>query len=249
MKKLTQLITESLVKDEYIEDCLIHFEDMGFTIDCFDQVFGGSKRTQIFSTGNIDDSTIHLYSSEPTNNHLYVCHMIRLKKKIHQFSGDEIWGQIVSEMNSFKRKLPRCEVRYSISSGTGYNALQNSESDVFVSIFIVDKSEKIDQSWVDKRKSIWTDIWGFLGSDFNAKRLHDLTSIIWTKDTLTWKISLTNKESGSKGSSRRDKAIESVLNFANNDLKDKYSVTVDDEEDDDEFSGQTRKRLVITFSL
>jgi hypothetical protein len=217
---------------------------MGFTIDWFDQ-----GRSKLFSTGAVDDSTYHLYSFEPTNNHLYVCHMIRLKKKIHQFSDCEIWGQIVNEMNSFKRKLTRCEVYYSIASGTGYNDLQNTESDVIVSIFIVDKSGKIDQSWVDKRKSICSDIWGFLGSDFNAKRLHDLTSIIWTKDTLIWKISLTNKESGSKGSSRRDKAIESVLNFANNDLKDKYSVTVDDEEEDDEFLGQPRKGLVITFSL
>ena len=41
MKKLTQLITESLVKDEYIEDCLIHFEDMGFY-----------KYTYIFLNGN-----------------------------------------------------------------------------------------------------------------------------------------------------------------------------------------------------
>jgi hypothetical protein len=248
MKKLTQLITESLVKDEYIEDCLIHFEDMGFTIACFDQV-GGRGRSKLFSTGAVDDSTHHLYSFEPTNGHLYTCHIIRLKKKIHQFSDYEIWGQIVNEMNSFKRKLTRCDVYYSIASGTGYNALQNTESDVFVSIFIVDKSEKIDQSWVDKRKSIWSDIWGFLGSDFAAKRLYNHTSIIWTKDTLMWRISITDKEEGSKGSQRRDKSIESVLNWAKNDLKNKYSITVDDEVIEEEFLGTSGKSLVITFSL
>ena len=123
MKKLTQLITESIIKDEYIEDYLIHFEDMGFTVDCFDEFTRGCKN-QLFSTGNVDDSTVSLYSFEPTDNNLYVCHIIQLKKKIHQFSGDEIWSQIVNEMNSFKRKLPRCEVRYSITSG-GHSDFSN----------------------------------------------------------------------------------------------------------------------------
>jgi len=48
MKKLTQLITESTINYDSVEDVMIHLEDMGFKIVTFND-FGGLKVPKIFS--------------------------------------------------------------------------------------------------------------------------------------------------------------------------------------------------------
>jgi len=65
MKKLTQLINESMVDHDFIEDVMIHIEDLGFKIDIFDDI--GGYRGDLFSSGDITSEyeQINMFSWSP----------------------------------------------------------------------------------------------------------------------------------------------------------------------------------------
>jgi hypothetical protein len=201
------------VTDEYIEDCLIHLEDMGFKIESFDNVTSSKYRTPIFTDGEISntDSSGRMWGYQPTEGRLYRCHHLILSKKIKRFSDSEVWTNVLSELKSFKRKMTRCDVYYSFSIGEG-NVLMNDEVDMRIRIFVVDKSEKIDQSSVDRRQQMVTDLWNFLEEE-SVSGFSEKTMVSWTDKSLIIDVVLGKKEEGSKNKSRMDKKIDYLINF------------------------------------
>jgi hypothetical protein len=214
MKKLTNLILESRVTDEYIEDCLIHLEDMGFKIESFDNVYYRDRRSMIFTNGEISSSGMsEMWGYDPTGGRLYRCHYLILSKKIRKYSDCEIWEKAVLELISFKRKLTRCDVYYTLD-GTGREGIHtNAETDLKIYIFVVDKSEKIDQSSVERRQQMWRDIYQFMESDPGTRRIKDIISFSWTEESLVLSVSLGKKQKGSKNQFRQNKSIDALINF------------------------------------
>jgi len=238
MKKITELIRESQVTNDYIEDCLIHFEDMGFKITEFDNVSSRNKKNNLFTSGDMDH---HLYSFEPTNENKYVCHFITLSKSMRRYSDDQVWSQIVTEMNSFKRKLTRCEVHYTINSGQD-NMYNNVVAEIKIHIFVIDKSEKINPAVISKLEKLRSEIWEFVENDVDGKRIY-YTSFLWTKNSLLWSISMLEKKSGSKGEMRRDKSIDAAYRF----LEERGVKFQDRVVDSEYISG--RQNLVIEITI
>lgn len=99
MKKITNLIKESLVDFDTVEDVMIHLEELGFKINLFNNFSGGDRKI-LFSTGNLESkySQINTYSYQPDKNtDNYVTYIIRLIKEFHPFTDCELYGKIISE--------------------------------------------------------------------------------------------------------------------------------------------------------
>lgn len=241
MKKITELIRESQVTNDYIEDCLIHFEDMGFKIAEFDNVSSRKRKSNLFTSGDISEG--HLYSFEPTEGNNYVCHFITLSKSMRRYSDDQVWSQVVTEMNSFKRKLTRCEVYYTINSGQEINITLDRETEFKIHIFVIDKSERIDPAVISKLEKLRSEIWEFIGRNVDGKRLYNHSSFLWTKNSLLWSIALFEKTPGSKGEMRRNKSIDAAYRFL-----EERGVKFQDRIEDSEYTSG-RQNLVIEITI
>lgn len=215
MKKLTNLILESQVTDEHIEDSLIHLEDMGFKIESFDNMVSKLNRNHIFTDGEISttNSSGTMWGYSPTGGRVYRCHHLILSKKIKRYSDCEIWTNVLSELNSFKKKMVACDVYYSFDMSREGNVFMNDEVDMKIRIFVVDKSEKIDQSSVDRRQRTIDDFWNFVMEDSNVRSLQEVTTILWTDKSLIINVVIGKKEEGSKNKSRMDRKIGYLINF------------------------------------
>lgn len=134
-------------------------------------------------------------------------------KKIKRYSDCEIWTNVLSELNSFKKKMVACDVYYSFDMSREGNVFMNDEVDMKIRIFVVDKSEKIDQSSVDRRQRTIDDFWNFVMEDSNVRSLQEVTTILWTDKSLIINVVIGKKEEGSKNKSRMDRKIGYLINF------------------------------------
>lgn len=73
MKKLTQLIKESLVNFDFVEDYMLHFEDMGFTIENLNSL-NSTQRQHLFTQE--DKTGFNLYDHSPRQGVVnYPCYL------------------------------------------------------------------------------------------------------------------------------------------------------------------------------
>jgi len=163
MKKLTQLITESTVNYDSVEDVMIHLEDMGFKIETFNDLGGyGGKKTLFFGPGHFDDvyHKVNSYAFKPSKVDCYPVYVISLVKKFYPFSDCDLYGKVVNESEVIKRRLNTCKVFYRIDTISITGASINSglygdtEKNLQVTFHITDKSYKVSDRSISERKSI-----------------------------------------------------------------------------------------------
>ena len=164
MKKITNLIKESLVDFDTVEDVMIHLEDMGFKIESFNDVSGmrGYKKV-LFSTGELISkyTQMNTYSHQPDEKvDNYVTYIIRLIKEFHPFTDCELYGKVVSESEVIKKRLNNCIVYYRIDTSnirgnnTDGGSYGNTRKNLSVIFHITDKSKRVEHKSIMDRKKI-----------------------------------------------------------------------------------------------
>jgi len=163
MKKLTQLITESTVNYDSVEDVMIHLEDMGFKIETFNDLGGyRGKKNLFFGPGHFDDvyHKVNSYAFKPSKVDCYPVYVISLVKKFYPFSDCDLYGKVVNESEVIKRRLNTCKVFYRIDTisitGDSINSglYGDAEKNLQVTFHITDKSYKVSDRSLSERKSI-----------------------------------------------------------------------------------------------
>jgi hypothetical protein len=163
MKKLTQLITESTVNYDSVEDVMIHLEDMGFKIETFNDLGGYTgKKNLFFGPGHFDDvyHKVNSYAFKPSKVDCYPVYVISLVKKFYPFSDCDLYGKVIREAETIKRRLNTCQVCYRLdtTSITGVSIdsglYGDTEKNLQVTFHITDKSYKVSDRSLSERKSI-----------------------------------------------------------------------------------------------
>ena len=229
-EKLTQLINESMINHDFIEDVMIHIEDLGFKIDIFDDINShrGNKLT-LFSNGNITDQygQMNMYSWIPdydgSRSDTYITHVISLVKKINPFSDCEIYSKLIKEAETVKRRMYNCDTYYRILSGGNSNQYSNVECDLTIVFLIIDKSKKISKESIDVRKNIQSFIksWVYRKEEKvkevvgSRKRIADSQVILWSEQSLLFKLDAQPSD------------IDIVKNWMEKTLKNRFSVDIE----------------------
>jgi hypothetical protein len=194
MKKLTQLITESTVNFDSIEDVMIHLEDMGFKIEIFNDL-GGIRgvKGSFFGPGNFDDIYHKMNSRafQPSVVNCYPVYIISLVKKFYPFSDCDLYGKVVNEAEVIKRRLNTCKVFYRIDTTSITGASIDSglygdtEKNLQITFHITDKSYKISLKSINDRKSIinWFNL------IVKTYKITNIYSTKWDLDSVSIKIS------------------------------------------------------------
>lgn len=163
MKKITQLITESAINYDSVEDVMIHLEDMGFKIATFND-FGGLKGSKnfLFGPGHFDDTyhKVNSFAYKPTKVDCYPVYIISLAKKFNPFSDCDLYSKVISEAETIKRRLNTCQVYYRLDTTSIQGASMDSglygdiEKNLQVTFHITDKSYKVSDRSLTERKLI-----------------------------------------------------------------------------------------------
>lgn len=163
MKKLTQLITESAINYDSVEDVMIHLEDMGFKIVTFNDLGGyRGKKNFFFGPGHFDDvyHKMNSYAYKPSKVDCYPVYIISLVKKFNPFSDCDLYGKVISEAETIKRRLNTCQVYYRLDTTSIQGATMDSglygdtEKNLQVTFHITDKFYKISDRSLNERKLI-----------------------------------------------------------------------------------------------
>ena len=194
MKRLTQLIKESVVDFDSVEDVMIHFEDMGFKIEAFNDL--GRIRDQkgpLFGPGNFESTyyKMNSYSYAPSKVACYPVFIISLKRNFFPFSDCDLYAKVINEAETVKRRLNTCQVYYrlditSIQGSTMDSGLYGDiEKSLQITFHITDKSTKISEKSISERN----DIKKWLESVVKIHKITNIYSIIWGTDDISINIS------------------------------------------------------------
>jgi hypothetical protein len=163
MKKMTQLITESSINYDSIEDVMMRLEDIGFEIVMFNDL-GGVKgvKSILFGPGNFNDvyTQMNSYSFTPDKKSCYPVYIISLSKKFHPFSNCSLYGDVVNELEVIKKRLGNCQVYYRLDitsvDGSSFDGgmYGDTEKGLRVTFHITDISTKISTKSINDRLSI-----------------------------------------------------------------------------------------------
>lgn len=160
MKRISQLIKESLVDFDTVEDVMIHLEDMGFKIVVFNDL--GTRRgnkTGFFGPGNFDDMyhKMNLYSRQPSQTDCYPVFIISMVKKFHPFSDCDLYAKVIREAETVVRRLNTCKVYYRLDITKPEDAsvdgglYGDTEKNLQITFHITDKSSKISELSIMQR--------------------------------------------------------------------------------------------------
>lgn len=240
MKRLTQLINESSVNYDTVEDVMIHLEDMGFKIKTFNDLGG------LFGPGHFDDTyhKMNSYARKPTKIDCYPVYIISLVKKFNPFSDCELYGQVIREAETVKRRLNTCQVYYrldttSIQGATIDGGLYgDTEKNLQVTFHITDKSYKISDKSLSERKLI--EDWLVLV--VKSCQITNIYSLKWGIDDISIIISSHN------GYMEEIKVALIALEMQENldEVVSGYKITKSSYTW--EFVGQERHSIIITYS-
>ena len=152
MKKITQLITESAINYDSVEDVMIHLEDKGFKIVTFnDSNSFRVKKNFFFGPGHFDDiyHKMNSYAFKPTKVDCYPVYIISLVKKFNPFSDCDLYGKVIREAETIRRRLNTCQVYYRLDTTSIQGATMDSglygdtEKNLQITFHITDKSYKV----------------------------------------------------------------------------------------------------------
>lgn len=195
MRKITNLINESLVDFNTIEDVMIHFEDMGFKIESFNDLGGlrGERKT-LFSTGNLETpyTQMNTYSFQPDEKvDNYITYIITLLKEFRPFTDCDLYRKVVNESDVVKKRLNKCDVYYRIDTSeirgnnTSSGSYGNTIKNLSVIFHITDKSKKIEHKSIIDRKKISSYFQYICRTHHN---LANVNVIEWTEDGIILKL-------------------------------------------------------------
>lgn len=186
MKKLTQLIKESLINYDFIEDVMVHLEDMGFKIVIFNDI-GGYKgqRNNLFAS---DKPEFNLYSFSPRegiNN--YPCYIISLEKQFKPFEdGGSVYASVVQNVELIKRRLKGCYVSYSMLTKCENGDFANGDTKLTLIFYIVDKSSKLEPKLVDILKDMETFIKDLIRNQY--RKISRIYVITFKNDSIVLRV-------------------------------------------------------------
>jgi hypothetical protein len=246
LKKLTQLITESKVNFEFIEDVMVHYEDMGFTIENFND-FGANRglRIYLFGSGSFEDTyhKMNSFSHKPTEVDCYPVYVISFIKKFYPFSDCDLYSKTISIAEGVKKRLSNCQVYFRIDTRSIPGSLDsgfygNTEKNLQVTFHITDKSVKISDKSIRDRESIMA----WLNLVVKTYKISNIYAIKWDLDSISIKIS--TRHGNSDGVKRALVALESQENLDK--IVSGYKITKSSETYD--FLGTEEHDIVITYS-
>jgi hypothetical protein len=194
MKELTQLITESTVNYDSVEDVMIHLEDMGFKIETFNDLGGyRGKKNLFFGPGHFDDvyHKVNSYAFKPSKVDCYPVYIISLAKKFNPFSDCDLYGKVIREAETIKRRLNTCQVYYRLDTTSIQGATMDSglygdtEKNLQVTFHITDKSYKVSDRSLSERKLI--EEW--LQLVVKTYKITNIYSLKWGIDDISISIS------------------------------------------------------------
>lgn len=225
MKKLTQLIKESLINYDFIEDVMVHLEDMGFKIVIFNDVGGyKGKINNLFAS---DRPEFNLYSFSPregVNN--YPCYIISLEKQFKPFEDDgSVYASVVQNVELIKRRLKGCYVSYSMITKCENGDWANGDAKLTLNFYIVDKSSIITDDMVSSLKGLESFIRNLISNSF--KKISEFYVITYTTDSLILRIS-THRNYPSVNFDIIKEAIEEIEIQCNSEFHLKTKVYFDD---------------------
>lgn len=225
MKKLTQLIKESLINYDFIEDVMVHLEDMGFKIVIFNDIGGyRGKRNNLFAS---DRPEFNLYSFSPregVNN--YPCYIISLEKQFKPFEDDgSVYASVVQNVELIKRRLKGCYVSYSMITKCENGDFANGDAKLTLNFYIVDKSSIITDDMVSSLKGLESFIRNLISNSF--KKISEFYVITYTTDSLILRIS-THRNYPSVNLDIIKEAIEEIEIQCNSEFHLKTKVYFDD---------------------
>lgn len=195
MKKITNLINESLVDFNTIEDVMIHLEDIGFKIESFNDLGGirGVKKT-LFSTGDLNSlyTQMNTYSFQPNEKvDNYITYIITLIKEFHPFTDCELYKKVVDEAEVIRKRLNKCDVYYRIGTSniqgnnTSGGSYGNTPMNLSVIFHITDKSKRIEHKSIMDRKKILN---YFQSICRTYRNLSNYNSSEWTEESIILKL-------------------------------------------------------------
>ena len=194
MKKLTQLITESSIIFDDIEDVMIHLQDMGFKITIFNDLgsFRGLRNT-FFGPGHFDDiyHKMNSYAFEPSDVNCYPVYVIALSKEFHPFSDCDLYLNVIKEAEVIRKRLRGCKVYYRIDTTSITGASMDSgiwgdiKKNLQITFHITHISSKISRKSINDRKSILE----WLHLVVKTYKLTNIYSTRWGMDDITIGIS------------------------------------------------------------
>ena len=184
MKKLTQLIKESLVNFDFVEDSLIHFEDMGFTIENLNSL-NSTRRNYLF-TQDVK-SGFSLYTHSPVQDVVnYPCYIVTLTKPFKPFEDQGTYLSVVQNAESLKKRLKDCYVSYSINTKIENGDYTNGNGKLTIIFFIVDKSLKISEEMVTSLRGLESFIRHLIYREF--KNLESFFGVLFENDQVILRI-------------------------------------------------------------
>lgn len=184
MKKLTQLIKESLVNFDFVEDCMLHFEDMGFTIENLNSL-NSTRRNYLF-TQDVK-SGFSLYTHSPVQDVVnYPCYIVTLTKPFKPFEDQGTYLSVVQNAESLKKRLKDCYVSYSINTKIENGNYTNGNGILTIIFYIVDKSSKISEEMTTSLIALESFIRQLMYGEF--KKLSSFFSIFFENDQVILRI-------------------------------------------------------------
>jgi hypothetical protein len=228
MKKLTQLIKESLINYDFIEDVMVHLEDMGFKIVIFNDIGGyKGKRNNLFAS---DKPEFNLYSFSPregVNN--YPCYIISLEKQFKPFEDDgSVYAGVVQNVELIKRRLKGCYVSYSMITKCENGDWANGDAKLTLNFYIVDKSAKLEPKLVQTLKDMETFIKDLIHN--KHRKISMIYSITFKNDSIVLRV-------GDKSDSYKSakELIEDVVLKIESECKSKWNLQTKTYESEETF--------------
>jgi hypothetical protein len=184
MKKLTQLIKESLVNFDFIEDCMLHFEDMGFTIENLNSL-NSKKRHYLFTQE--DKTGFNLYTHSPMEGLVnYPCYIVTLTKPFKPFEDQGTYLSVAQNVESLKKRLKDCYVSYSINTEIENGDYTNGNGILTIVFYIVDKSSKISEEMTTSLRGLESFVRQLMNGEF--KKLSSFFGILFENNQIVLRI-------------------------------------------------------------
>ena len=180
MRKFNNIVKESLITQDTIEDNLLSLkEDLGWVISTTSP---GSIENH-YSDGSLN------YSYSPDWKINYPFHIVTLvKENFKLYSNDDIYEKTISQINSIKKRIPNIHFCFDADHSRG-GLYQDNPLKLTLVLMIVDISNPIDSGKVEKLKHGGKIISEILNNKPYGISLKPYAALTWENDYVKCTIS------------------------------------------------------------
>jgi hypothetical protein len=91
MKKMTQLINESKMNFDSVEDYFLPFEDKGFQLETFNDIGGIKGDKRVFFGNELSGEINHIYQWEPSSFGNHTIYILTYSKSFLPFTESDLY--------------------------------------------------------------------------------------------------------------------------------------------------------------